>query len=86
MTCMHDDFSAQLRFVRFEDTGGFMLEMTISCKSCGVPMQFLGLQAGMDLQGATVSLDGVELRIAMCPQGQKPNPFQRMAFGVEKTN
>jgi hypothetical protein len=86
MACLHDDFTAGLRFVRFEDTGGFMLEARINCKTCGVPMQFLGLRPGLDLQGAAVSLDGLELRIAVCPEGARPSPMQRMAFGVERSN
>jgi hypothetical protein len=85
MACKHEQFHSAIKVARFEDTGGFMAEITIECSECHTPMQFLGLQPGLDMQGATVSLDELELRIAICPQGSKPNPLQRMAFGVKRS-
>jgi len=68
-----------------EDKGGaFMAEITIVCGDCGIPFQFLGLEPGIDTQGARVSIDGLEANIAICPQGAKPSPLQRMAFNVNK--
>ncbi len=60
-----------------------MAEITINCSQCGKPFQFLGLQAGVDTQGATVSIDGLEARIGISPEGVRPNPFQKMSFGVQ---
>ena len=42
----------------------------------GTPFQFLGLPPGLNLEGATVSIDGLEANIAICPRGQRPNPMQ----------
>ena len=84
--CQHEDFVAKVGVARLEDTGGFMAEITINCSQCGLPFQFLGLKPGIDTQGATISLDGLEARIAIVPEGSRPNPGQRMAFGVTRSH
>ena len=83
--CKHEQFEAHVKVARLEDTGGFIAEITVKCTQCSTPFQFLGLQAGIDTQGAMVSLDGLEARIAIAPEGAKPTPFQRMAFGVRRS-
>jgi hypothetical protein len=84
--CKHENFSAKVSVARLEDSGGFMAEITIHCTECGVPMEFLGLEPGIDTQGAKVSVDGTEARIAISPKGTKPNPLQRMAFSINSFN
>jgi hypothetical protein len=83
--CEHHNFSANVNVVRLEDTKQFMAEITVKCAECGKPFQFLGLSPGLDTGGASVSVDGLEAQIAICPEGSKPNPFQRMAFGITRT-
>lgn len=83
-SCKHFNFDAKVAVARLEDSGGFMAEIRIHCTDCGIPMQFLGLDPGIDLQGARVSVDGLEANIAICPQGAKPNPLQRMAFNIRR--
>jgi hypothetical protein len=82
--CKHEDFKANVGVARLEDSGGFVAEITVKCSQCGLPFQFLGLEPGIDTQGASVSIDGLEARIAIVPNGSRPNPMQRMAFGVRK--
>lgn len=82
--CAHMEFGAEVRVARLEDIGKFNAEVRIHCAGCGLPFQFLGLQPGIDLEGARVSLDGLEANLAISPQGAKPNPFQRLAFGVRR--
>jgi hypothetical protein len=82
--CKHEDFNASVHVARLEDAGNFMTGIIVKCAQCGMPFQFLGLEPGLDVGGARVSIDGLEARIAICPQGSKPNPFQRMAFNVSK--
>ena len=84
MSCTHEDFAAKVGVARLEDTGQFIAEITISCSQCGLPFEFLGLAPGVDTQGATVSVDGQEARIAIVPKGARPNPLQRMSFGIRK--
>lgn len=76
--CKHMNFDAAVKVARLEDSGRFMAELRITCMDCGVPMQFMGLQPGLNLDGATVSLDGLEANLAIHPQGLRPNPMQRM--------
>lgn len=89
--CEHMNFDATVGVARMTDgeggpVNGFMAEVRIKCRDCGVPMQFLGLQPGCDTQGARVSLDGLEANIAITPEGQKPNPFQRIAYDIQAHN
>ncbi len=84
MTCKHMNFRAQVKVARLEDVGQFMAEITIHCEECKQPFQFLGLEPGIDLQGARVSLDGLEANIAICPKGSRPSPLQRIAFNVNR--
>jgi hypothetical protein len=66
-----------------EDTGRFMLEATVRCTDCGKPFQFLGLKPGLDFDGARVSLDGLELNVAITPEGVRPSPLQNMLRGYD---
>lgn len=81
--CEHKEFDAVVGVARLEDSGGFMAEITIHCRDCGKPFQFLGLQPGLDMQGARVSIDGLEVRIAITPQGTRPAPIHLMGFDVK---
>lgn len=74
--CKHLNFDAAVRVVRLEDTGRFVAEVGIKCLECGTPFQFLGLQPGVNFDGATADLDGLEARLGICPKGQRPNPMQ----------
>lgn len=80
--CKHEEFAAAVRVNRIEDIGRFAADITINCRQCGLPFQFLGLEPGVDLQGARVSIDGLEARIAIAPQGAQPNPLQRLALKI----
>jgi hypothetical protein len=82
--CAHLDFGARVDVNRLEDSGQFMADVSIHCRRCGLEFEFLGLEPGLDLQGAKVSIDGLQARLAIIPKGSKPNPLQRMAFGIRK--
>ena len=83
--CRHEDFNAKVRVARLEDSGRFMAEITVRCSQCDKPFQFLGLEPGVDLDGARVSIDGLEANIAIAPEDARPNPLQRMSFGVRRS-
>ncbi len=85
--CEHHNFDATVRVARIEDKGRFMAEIQIKCADCGTPMQFMGLPPGLNFDGATVSLDGLEANIGIHPQGQRQNPMQKlMGYSVEAHN
>lgn len=86
MTCKHEDFQANVIVNRLQDTSSFSADIRINCRKCGLPFEFLGLKPGLDTQGACVSIDGQEARIAIVPRGVRPNPLQRMAFGIQSSN
>lgn len=81
MTCQHTAFSLTSKVASLEDIGRFMLEVKVNCTECGKAFQFLGLNPGLNLSGASCDLDGLEGRFAICPAGSQPNPFQKMAHG-----
>lgn len=65
MKCKHERFSAQVDVHRLEDSGRFQADVRIHCVQCGERFRFLGLPAGVDLNGAAVSADGTEGRFAI---------------------
>ena len=68
--CKHLDFAAAVVVSRLEDSGRFMADIRIQCSECGVPMRFIGLPAGLDTNGACVSVDATEARLAIAPKGE----------------
>jgi hypothetical protein len=65
MKCQHENFYCHCKVNRLSDSGRFNADITIKCDQCGEPFRFLGLPAGLDLNGAAVSVDGTELRVAI---------------------
>jgi hypothetical protein len=56
--------------VRLEDVGHsdlYHADIRIECRGCHTPFHFKGLPLGLNLQGATVSFDGLEARLAIGP-------------------
>lgn len=70
MSCDHPSFRANVTVNRLEDTRRFSADVRIECDRCGVPFRFLGLPAGLDLEGASVSADGTEARLSIAPRGE----------------
>jgi hypothetical protein len=81
------NFDAQVRVARLEDSGRFVAEVRIHCVDCKTLFQFAGLPPGVNLDGATVSLDGLEANIAIHPQGVRPTPLQGlMGYTISQSN
>jgi hypothetical protein len=83
MTCKHEDFEARVDINRLEDTGRFMADVKIQCAACGVPMVFLGLPRGLDINGASMNTDGTEGRFAIAPKGETV-PETSLGFEMRK--
>lgn len=73
MPCQHTAFNAHVAVNRLEDSGRFSADVTICCRECGAPFRFLGLPPGVELDGAAVSVDGTEARLAIGPPDQVAN-------------
>lgn len=90
MDCPHMNFRADVRVGRHLDDKtethviGYSAEINVKCQECGKPFQFLGLPMGVDTHGARVSVDGLEARLAISPQGVQPSPINRMQFNISK--
>lgn len=80
--CKHMNFDASVAVARLEDSGRFMAEIRIKCLDCGEPFQFLGLEPGLRLSGAAVSIDGLEANIAISPDSQTASPLVRMQLSA----
>lgn len=63
--CDHPAFEAYVAVNRLEDSKRFAADVRIRCVKCGVPFRFLGLPCGVDLNGAAVSADGTQARLAI---------------------
>lgn len=73
--CLHQVFSAEVTVNRLEDTGKFNADIRIVCEECKTPFRFIGLPVGVDLNGAAVSIDGTEARLAIAPKGDVVTPL-----------
>ncbi len=80
--CTHLNFAANVNVARLEDSGRFMAEVTIHCTDCGEKFQFIGLEPGLNLNGAAVSVDGLEANLAIAPNSQAMSPLQKMRAGI----
>src|SRR3970040_489271 len=73
--CLHMNFAANVVVARLVKEEGslnakeFVADVTIHCADCQHPFVFLGLPSGYSLDGPTVSVDGLEARLAVAPQG-----------------
>lgn len=76
--CPHMNFDATVTVNRLEDSGRFIADVMIKCLDCGEPFQFLGLEPGVRLSGAAVSLTGLEAHLSILPDSQTMSPMKRM--------
>ena len=83
--CKHKVFEANVEVARLEDSGRFQADVKVGCRICKTPFQFLGLPIGLKLSGAAMSVDGLEARLAIAPQGTVPGPLGISGFEVKKT-
>lgn len=85
MKCAHEGFDANVSVARFEDRPGkFMAHITVKCNQCQQPMCFVGLPMGLALNGAAVSVDRTEARLAMTPQGETLTELDQFAASVRR--
>lgn len=75
MACEHKEFLAHVTVNRLEDSGRFNADIRVRCTECGMAFRFLGLKPGLDLDGAAVSADGLEARLAIAPADKAPWPI-----------
>jgi hypothetical protein len=78
MDCQHMEFNSYFTINRLvDDEGlltGFHASVRVQCRACNLSFVFLGLPMGMSFDGATVSIDGEELRVAIAPSFEWAGP------------
>jgi hypothetical protein len=62
--CDHRSFSASVIVNRFGNDEKYIVEVQAHCNDCEMPLKFLGLPMGLDMNGAAVSVDRQEARLA----------------------
>lgn len=77
--CAHEDFSTFVNIARLLDSGKFCAEITIRCTVCDSPFRFICPDAGVAWDRPVVSVDGLELRAPIEPEGQ-PQMHARVSF------
>lgn len=73
--CPHESFNADVRVNHLLDSGRFVAEVRINCIYCGDKFRFIGLPSGLDLNGASVSIDGTEAHLAIGTKATVANIF-----------
>lgn len=83
--CLHPEFSTAANINRLENGAGvvdrYQADIRIWCERCGVPFRFIGLPAGVDLNGAAVSVDGTEGRFCIAPKGEVLSELEGTPIG-----
>ena len=83
--CAHKDFITKVAVNRLEDSGKFSADIRIFCTECDLPFCFRGLPMGLNLNGAAMSVDGQEARLAIYPSDEDPPTSEGLSgFGIRK--
>lgn len=89
MTCTHQNFGvhANVYKLQISDTddriGGYNVEITIWCRDCKLPFEWVGIPCGLLHDRPAASFDYLELRAPIIPKGEKLPEMQRMGFLVK---
>ena len=73
--CEHENFRSTVEVNRLVNGQqvSFMADVKINCADCGRPFVFAGLPKGFALQGAAISFDAQEARLAIKPSSTEGN-------------
>jgi hypothetical protein len=69
INCVHLDFAVHADVNRIEDKGAFMVDIRVECLTCGLPFEFVGVDAGLSFAQPMASVDGQILRAPLRPKG-----------------
>jgi len=89
--CVHEMMTSSVTVNRIANDAGvivrYQADVTITCEQCSTKFRFIGLPAGLDLNGAAVSVDGCEGRFAIAPKGEVLSELEGtpIGFTVKRT-
>ena len=63
--CKHDAFHTEVEINRINDGKNYNVTIQIWCQICGKQFEFIGLPLGVNFDGAAMSTDGKEARLAI---------------------
>ena len=89
--CEHLNFVAEVDVNRLstkEDgrIDQYSADVRIKCAECDLPFRFIGLPAGLDLNGAATSVNAEEARLAIAPKGQVISVMENGVSGFSIRN
>lgn len=67
--CQHGEHRVKAKVSYMEDSGRWVVDITLRCTQCDEAFRFLGLPAGSSFTHPTVSMDSTELRAPIEPEG-----------------
>jgi len=67
--CLHSEWRAEVKVNHIADVDRYMVDVRVFCVHCNRNLRFLGLPAGVDMNLAAVSADGLEVCLAAVPEG-----------------
>lgn len=65
--CKHMNFAAAVNVHRFEDTGTFAAELSVSCAECGLPFSFTGLPIAITTTRGAINIDATVVTLPIEP-------------------
>lgn len=79
--CNHEDLHFDIHITSFE-INVKSIEIKCHCKQCKVKFVFLGLPLGLSYAQPTSSLDRLEIRMPVCPEGIEPDKAPGLIGGI----
>ena len=71
--CDHKNFESTVIITRLKEKesdtviSGYSADLTIKCRDCNMPFEFIGLEAGLSPFHPMVNVDSTEMRIPIKP-------------------
>jgi hypothetical protein len=57
--CQHAEYETKVQLVRYDDWGMAIAVVRIMCKGCGLPVEFIGMEDGMNFDRPSVCKGGM---------------------------
>lgn len=70
--CRHEKIEVKHRIKYIEALDRYVLSVIVQCAQCQAYFRFLGLPRGVDLEGATLAVDGTTGLFGIYPENQTP--------------
>lgn len=79
--CKHEHLHFDIHTTSFE-INVKSIEIKCHCTECMVKFVFLGLPLGLSYAQPTASMDGLEIRMPVCPESEEPDKAPGLIGGI----